>query len=782
MSAVLAGIKVLDISSGPAVGLATMVLADFGAEVLVIDNPSGDFFLDLPAAPMWRRGKQSLKLDIERERETLLSLCAAADIVVTDLTTQTSTAAGLSAEQLREQFPGLIYCQVSGFGHTGPMAHLPGYEHLVAAASGRMLLFQGTTDRSGPVFSALQVGIHATAQSTVTGILSALFRKHQHGCGSTVRTSLLQGMLPYEQGGTIGQQFPERFGHLLPTSLPADAPTPTLFYHPMQAADGKWLQSGNLLPHLFDNFLMVTDLIEVLADPDFDGKQLTMPEPKLSEFRERMLHRIQSKPVDEWMTEAIANGGVVAGKYQTSQEALEDPDIIANGHVIERQGGVQLGPIARLSETPANPGEVCTSASAEHWLGGSRDHNAGGEPDELPLAGVKVLELATIIAAPMGASFLADLGAEVTKIEQVGGDPYRGFSFGIGSARVNAGKRSICLNLKSPAAQQVVQELVKTTDILIHNYRPGVPEKLGFGYDTLKAINPKLIYLQCNGYGPDGPGVNRPCTHPIPGASMGGVVYQMGGSLPDELLSFDEHVKWASRIMRANEVNPDPNTALVVASAALMGLTARSRHGISQQIFVDMFGANAYANHDDFLSYPGKQARALQDEGLHGLSPTYRLYSCAEEQWLFLAIPQLKEQEKFCNALRAHDLADLGIDELDAETLAELFAQHTADAWQMWLQADGLGVARADAHQPSRYWLDDEQAQALHLTYPATHPVWGDYQRHGANVTLDGIDWSLAPPPTAGQQSREILVSLGYSDEMIDELFDDGAVWQEEIA
>ena len=110
------------------------------------------------------------------------------------------------------------------------------------------------------------------------------------------------------------------------------------------------------------------------------------------------------------------------------------------------------------------------------------------------------------------------MGAEVIKVEQIGGDPYRGLAKGIGSARVNAGKQSISLDLKSEAGREIVLKLVKDADVLIHNYRPGVPERLGFGYEQVAALNPQIIYLQSNGYGPDGPGSQRPSTHPMSSA------------------------------------------------------------------------------------------------------------------------------------------------------------------------------------------------------------------------------------------------------------------------
>ncbi len=790
MSNALNDIRVIELGRGPAIGLAAMILADFGAQVIRVKTEHNDFFEHMPAARLWGRGKMTHNLTLPKQIHELDALCASADVFITNHSTSHLEHLGVDLEALRERLPALTTCSIAGFGTRGPLAGLPGSEHLVAAACGRMMTFQGVVDRTGPVFSALQVGIHATAQSAASGILAALWQRQSTHQGSHVETSLLQGMLPFEQGAMVARQFPERFSKPLPTVTPPTAPIPTLFYHPAQTADGSWMQFGNLLPHLFDNFLMVTDLIDVLADPDFDAKQLRLPDPKQEQFRARMLSRIQEKSADEWMSLCTDNGGVVAGKYQTTQQALNDPDIVANGHVIDaNDGSKQLGPLARMTKTPAQPGRVYDAQSTvATWLASPRSQpNVRTPTTNAPLQGVRVLELATIIAAPLGASFLADLGAEVIKVEQIGGDPYRGFSFGAGSARVNAGKRSISLNLKSATGQEVVTRLAAQADILIHNYRPGVPEKLGFSYEQMKAINPNLVYLQCNGYGPDGPGAYRPCTHPIPGAAMGGVLFQMGHRVPTVQQDFAQLQQWTSKLMRANEVNPDPNTALVVATTALLGLNARSELGCGQQILVDMFGANAYANHDDFINYADKPARLLPDEGLHGLSAWYRLYPCAEDQWLFLAVPQEHEQKRLfqhLSTLKADQsvLAALGQSQADiAAALEKLFLTQTADAWETELVSAGIGAVRADRYDPADYWLESPQAEEMQLTAPAEHPTWGAYQRHGANVTLNGLRPALRAAPLGGQHSREILLELNYSEDQIDAAFNDGIVWSESI-
>lgn len=786
MNQPLSGLRILDLSRGPAAGLSTMILADFGAEILVINRPGkADPLSDSPSAPMWNRGKKQISLDLDatEDFETFESLCAGADVLVSNWRPAALKRKALNFESVTTRHPHLIFCHITGFGTSGPLANLPGYEHVAAALAGRMNTFAGIVDRDGPVFSALQVATYACSQFATSGILAAILQRDETGKGRLVETSLLQGLLPYEQGPMIGRQFESLLGNVYGAGPGNEPPMPSLYYHPAQAGDGKWLQFGNLLPHLFDNFLMVTDLIDVIADPDWNGAQMTLPREKHEAFRERMLLRIQERPAADWINDCIENGGVVATTYQTTQQALTDPDIVANGHAtLATDGSTQLGPIARLTKTPGLVGEPISSgeSTAIAWKKSPRSTPTTSN-EELPLAGIKIVEIATIIAAPLGACFLSDMGAEVIKIEQIGGDPYRGLAKGIGSARVNAGKQSISVNLKSEAGRKIVLDLAKDADVLIHNYRPGVPERLGFGYEQVAAINPRLIYLQSNGYGPDGPGSQRPSTHPIPGAAMGGVMYQMGGRVPEELQDI-EHLKlWTRRMMRANEVNPDPNTAMAVQTSVMLGLVARQRTGKGQQVLMDMFGANAWANFDDFVAYEGKAPRPMLDELGHGLSSSYRLYPCADNQWIFLALIHENEKIRFGDTLESRnitcpDLTALNNDAL-GEFLKSLFLTDTADTWQAIFVSRDIACVRAGGVSPVDFWLTDEQVSETSLTQTVTHPLWGEYQRHGAGVTFGGAQPTLSPPPFAGQHNTSILSGHGYSDKDIDKLSAEGVIW-----
>ena len=778
----LDGIRIVDLTNGPTGGLTSMILADFGAQVISIAKPDHPIN-KLAAAPMWRRGKAEAVLDLNKPQALaqLHDLLTHADVLITTWRTKALANKGLAYEELTKALPHLVVCHISAFGAQGPMSDLPGYEHLVAAFSGRMGLFAGLADRSGPVFSSLQVGVHACSQSATAGILAALFDRQRTGLGCLVETSILRGLLAYEQGSALATQFQRTHPELPPVlPTPEQPPMPSLYYHPAQAGDGKWMQFGNLLPHLFDNFLLATDLIDIVADPDFDAKQLLLPKQKHETFRARMLHRIQQRSADEWMHDFIADGGIVATTYETTQQALDNPDIVANGHVIEVEPEHrQLGPLARLSKNPAAPAanDMDSQSLTKTWQIKKRISTRPSiiSNDQGPLAGLKVVELATIIAAPLGATFLADMGAEVIKVEQLGGDPYRSMASGIGSARVNAGKRSISVDLKSDLGKQVVSRLLQDADVLIHNFRPGVPERLGIGYEQVAHYNPNIIYLQSNGYGPDGPSAHRPSTHPIPGAAMGGVMYQMGERLPGEVQDIEGLRLWTRRLMRANEVNPDPNTALVITTSVLMGVMAREIHGHGQQILVDMFGANAYANHDDFLSYPSKPKRLLPDTKLLGLSPTYRLYPCANQEWIFIAAVTPQEKSNLQAALSDHATQIT----LSEQHLSDIFIQSTAQFWCNALLPLGVGCVRADGHLPAQFWLDEALTLDSSLMSQAHHPRWGAYLRHGAMQTFSSSSKPLAPPPLAGQHNQELLSELGFTEDQIDQMVTAGVLWQE---
>ena len=774
----LTSYRIVELGIGPVTGLAGMIMADFGAEVIKVSPVDGDPFQWMPSYPMWMRGKSEIRLDLH-DQESVSQLqdliIHTADAVVTTLKAQTLQHLGLDQETLRHRRPDLVCGHVSGFGTVGPYRNYPGYEGVVAAKSGRMLNFAGVADRDGPNYSALQVGVHATSQSVAAALMAGLDSRDRTGHGTTFNTSLLRGMMPYEMGVISMAQLQEKGILPRPTSQRDRTKSmPTLNYHPVRTKDGKWLQLGNLLPHLLDNFLRSAGFDVVFKDEKYRGDPMRWDRAILEEFRDHMLDHMQTRTLKEWTDHFIEDGGVVSHAYQSTQDALSDPDVVANGHSERVNGGVQLGLIANLTDTPGNVGAAHQSSTLDDLKSrpASIKQPGMGEGDapKRPLEGITVVESATIIAAPLGAATLADMGARVIKLEPIAGDPFRNMMSSLGASKCNTGKESICLDLKSSEGQAIAQELAKKADVWIHNYRMGVPEKLGIGYEELAKLNPQLVYISANGYGPNGPGAKRPSTHPIPGAAMGGVVWQIGG-LPDENEPADNESlrETARKLLRANEVNPDPNTSMVVATTAVLGLHARRASGKGQKIYIDMFGANAYANWDDFLSYDGKAERQPVDKDGYGLNALYRLYRCAEG-WVFLGVVNAREKLALQEALSI----DLESSNLD-QTLEAAFLQKSAEAWEDELTPLGIGCVVADESDPPTWFLKDEHVKAERLLVPAQHPDWGNYFRLGPMVEFDRtVDY--AGTELAGGSTVSILQELKFSDKNIDRLQAEGVV------
>jgi crotonobetainyl-CoA:carnitine CoA-transferase CaiB-like acyl-CoA transferase len=789
---ILKGIRLVDLSQSPAAGLATMILADFGAEIVKIKSLEDDPCQNLAAAPMWLRGKQTWPLNFTNSKdiEKLHRLVAASDVVVSTAKKAVAQQDGVDYDTLRALNPRLIYCQFTSFGEDGP--DLPLYEGVVAAKTGRMMAFQGVADRPGPAFSALQVGTHTSAMNIASGILATLIERDQSGRGQFLQTSLMQAFKTYDQARSPAAQVPPELHSNAIAAITEQNPftaKPTLLYQPTQTADGRWLQMGNLLAHHFDRFMDLAGLTEDRAADGLTAQPDQWPEETRERYRDKILMRIQERPLADWMKLFVEDGGVIAHYYQDTEAALDDPDILANGHVVEIDGVRQLGPVATMMETPAQvtKGETIFDEASLPTM----TTVAPGEPGPRrngPLTGVIVLEFATIIAAPFGASLLADMGARVIKVEPLDGDVYRARRGGMGALRVNQGKESICVDLKSEDGQAIVGDLMARADLIIHNYRPGVPERLGIGYEDAKRRNTSILYLSANGYGPKGPGAKRPSTHPIPGAAMGGALYQSGLPVNGPLLGLDELRETAQRLMNANEVNPDPNTSMAVCAAALLGLYGKRINGQGQQIFVDMFLANAYANFDDFIVYPDKKSdRPGLGSDLRGPEPLYQLYP-AQSGWVFLGLrldsewhafsamaDQLQPEPKDGLQLRRRELATTLLRTQNADALRSelttLFLTAPAETWEQRATPLGLGCVVADAHTPTEFWLslkDDERyMRASH------NELTGPYYRHGPMIDFEFPMKNFQTTPAAGAQTTAILSELGYNDIRIAQLLSD---------
>ena len=210
---------------------------------------------------------------------------------------------------------------------------------------------------------------------------------------------------------------------------------------------------------------------------------------------------------------------------------------------------------------------------------------------------------------------------------------------------------------------------------------------------------------------------------------------------------------------------------------------------IGQQIFVDMFGANAWANSDDFISYPGKPKRPNVDENLYGLGATYRLYRTSKG-WVFLAIIQDSEWKRFCELTASKNLLankkfltqenrKLNENEL-VQILEALFLERKASEWEKLLATEGIGCVEADNQTEGEFWTDNKHVQENNLIVEVKGQNYGEHFRHNDPIQLSGGNAAKTSTPLAGEQTKTILSELGYSQKDIASLITNEAVWIEE--
>jgi crotonobetainyl-CoA:carnitine CoA-transferase CaiB-like acyl-CoA transferase len=292
------------------------------------------------------------------------------------------------------------------------------------------------------------------------------------------------------------------------------------------------------------------------------------------------------------------------------------------------------------------------------------------------------------------------------------------------------------------------------------------------------------------GYGRHSAAARRPSTHPCAGAAAGGAAFQAGPALTAPCETLEDVREISRQLMRANEANPDPNTAVVTAAAVTLALLARERFGIGQAVYVNMVAANLYANADDALAYAGKPDRAVIDDELHGPAALYRLYR-AGEGWLFLAAPSDGEWARVTEVVGRPDLladprfasAD-GRAVHDAELTAELadsLGKRSASDWEARFIAARVAGVRADAATPGPYFAHDPQVLANRFAPETTHIRFGPYRRWGPVVRVDGGPAVLGPGVLAGEQTDEILAALGRSPDAIAALRTAGVVASEPV-
>lgn len=379
---------------------------------------------------------------------------------------------------------------------------------------------------------------------------------------------------------------------------------------------------------------------------------------------------------------------------------------------------------------------------------------------ELPLAGFRVLDVSQVMAGPFCCMMLGDLGADVIKVEPpVEGDSTR-HSMGFrlkgedspGFLALNRNKRSIVLDLKDPEDREVLYALVKTADVLVENARPGVAERLGMGYETLRALNPALVYASISGFGQTGPWAQRP------GFDL--IAQALSGILSATGLPGQQPVKNAIPV-------GDLGAGLFAAVGILSALLGRARSGVGQYIDASLFEAALGLSVWETTELWGTGKSPAPIGSANRMSAPYQAVQAADGYFVIGAA----NQRLWLTFLTVLDREELNADprfasnsqrvlnrEALIEALRPTLRSRPAQAWIDALQAAGVPAGPINTYEQA---LATEQAGAREMLMNIPHPVEGTFKSLGFPMKLRGTPQRVRfPPPLLGEHSHEIRQEL----------------------
>ena len=738
-----AGVRIADFSQGVAGPMAAMLLGDLGAEVVKVEPPAGDCLKDHPGYLAFNRNKQVLTLDLDAADglAAARTLIAGADVAIFDHAPGRLAGMGLDHATLAQSNPGLVHAWMPPYGTTGRWSALPAHHNLLAGLTAAAFRQGAYADR--PVHFVLPLLWYAQGVMGSAAIGAALVERARSGLGQAVTVSGLHGASEASSVARMLSVEP------LPRAIPLGSNPRYRLY---RCADGEWFFLGTL----FNNFYRKA--FEVLGLEDaFEALELDQ-----LAARDLLEEMFATQTRDAWL-EALQANGVPCAPVRRREAWFASQAVADAGMRLTfphpRHGEVAIpAPPARFSATPATVRSLPEPIAAPPvWPPRPATPGPGGSA--APLAGIKVLNLGTVIAGAYTGTLLADLGADVVKIEPPEADPFR--ADGPAFITFNRGSRGLGLNLRQPGARELFLDLVRDADVVIDNYRSGVRARLGLDYPTLKAINPGIISCSVNAYGDRGERAILPGFDPLLQAE-GGMMAAQGGE--------------GDPILHTIAVN-DVATASVVTSSVVAALHARQRTGEGQEIRTSLLAQSLLFQLGEMVTYDGRPPNDLGGEDCLGVRALYRYYKCADD-WLGMACDTDAEAAALGRALGVDPGAAPLLASRDGDLATRLEAAFAGLPRAAALDAlEGAGVAAAPVLRGAETLDDPYLAENDFLE------AW-DHPRLGAMITVKGYAGFartpvslVRPTPDLGGHSAEVLADWGVSPDRIAALLASGAVF-----
>ncbi len=397
-----------------------------------------------------------------------------------------------------------------------------------------------------------------------------------------------------------------------------------------------------------------------------------------------------------------------------------------------------------------------------------------------PLEGVKIVEYGVFHAGPGGGAILGDLGADIIKVEAETGDPERNWCI-IGNLDMtapngesimyevsNRNKKNICLDIKSEKGRKVFNRLVEDADVFLTNLRTSTKTKLGVDYESIRAVNPKIIHANVTGFGPNGPLNDIGAFDPL-GQACSGMMFVTGTEFPATL-----HLGIL-----------DQATAISLSHAVITALFARERQGVGQEVHVSLYGTALWLQHPNLMLSNALSVNPCVTEDRSKHSPLRNAYCCKDGRWVLgTHHPEEKYWGTFCKVTGKTELLDnpgytdssgrpINYPELTV-IFEPVFLSKTRDEWMDIFRENFLmfcPVQKIDDVER------DPQAQLNNYVVPCDYPGLGKINMPGYPIHFsENRAGTRTRAPKKGEHSHKILKDLGYNDQRIQNLEEEGVI------
>lgn len=785
--AILGHVRVLDLAD--AGGLLTgQILADLGADVVQV-VPDADRVVD-DFHRAYLRGKRLLELDLESAEAAIRldALLAGADVLIETLSNGVAARLGLDRVRVAARHPHVIHVSITPFGREGPKRDWAATDLTLAAASG-FLFVSGAAGETPVRIAVPQAHAHAGADAAVATLI-ALRAQAATGRGQHIDVSAQQSftlaLLGRGLDGAVGQPRAERT-----SGSGVVGAVRVRNIYPVR--DGFVVMSPGIVPPVAAFMRRLMSWVaesglcdQALVDWDWASVAVRMVGGAIDQAQwQRVDDAIGAllAPLTklEIMQQAVSRKLLLAPVLHVG-ELLDSPQLAARGYVARGADGAHLGPFAKFGGSPLRLSNESARVRGESMAAWTPRPRPTGPAPAKPLAGLKVLDLFWVVAGPGATRMLADYGATVIHVESrnrldmlravppyIDGVPDPERTPGFHSTHAN--KLNLSLDLSTADGRAVLTDLIRWADVVGESFSPGVIDRMGFGYDAVRAINPRIIMVGSSLLGQTGPWRDYAGFGNLAGAVCG--FYQLAG-FPDvaPVGSFGPYTDFMG--VRYNAI------------AILAALAHRDRTGAGQ--YIDMAQAEAA------LHFLAPAALAYLERGVvprangnrdaemapHGVYPTL-----GTDRWIALAIRSNDEWRRLCEYAGLTALAtepalatlpgrQMAADRIDG-ALRAWTAKHEGGALEADLQARGIAAhVLLDTHE----LLSDPQLVARECVLRIAHPQFGATAIENSRFTLSAAP--AARPATAvsyGSHNAEVLGDiLGYTGERIAELKARGAL------